>query len=201
MRIPLEKMDIQRTVQRAQRGDREAFSHLADHYTQRLRAFLQNLTHDGMLAEDLSQEALLRAYTHLQDFDASQHFTTWLYAIAKNLAISGHRRGKMYPCIPLDQLEYEPAARETDQHSDAHRTLSAVLANALQRLPAMYREAFYLSEVQEWGHRAIAEALDLPIGTVKSRVSRARKLLRRYLLSRHRDLVVTYGLKPTNVRT
>ena len=156
---------------RAQSGDREAFSQLVHLYSERLHAMLLHLAnHDRDLAAELTQEAFVRAYERLAQFSGQSSFYTWLYRLARNRAFDLLARKR-----PVESPGAEPVATgrsALDALGDAE--LRERLAAALRLLPLASRELLVMREFDGWDYERISHALDVPLGTVKSRLSRAR---------------------------
>lgn len=162
---------------------------------QRLYSFVRRALNNPQDAEDVTQEALTRAWVHFETFDPRCSFDAWIFRIAGNILIDQSRRRKRRQEISLDA----PAARSeenegsgclelTDSTSDPHESLmakeiSAELQWALRSLPPVHQATLRML-AQQCSYAQIAHALDCPEGTVRSRVYRARVLLRRTLQER-----------------
>ena len=153
----------------AQRGDRAAFSELVVRYQDRIYRFLVRLTRSPDEAIELTQDAFLNAYQALEHWQRETHFSAWLFRVARNRAFDWLRRhGHEVPArrllgvmleVPLDGGRY--------------RSLEAALA----RLPPEHREILLLREIEDMPYQDIATVLGLNVGTVKSRIARARTAL------------------------
>jgi RNA polymerase sigma-70 factor (ECF subfamily) len=171
----------QALVERAQRGDDEAFEALVRTYQHRVVNFAHALVSDRSDAEDVAQEAFLRAYRGLGRFRGASSFRTWLYQIVTNTArthLSRQRDRLERPAgLPADTPE---AFREQDSGHDAETSMvrREAIDRALATLSPELREAVVLRDVEGWEYREIAAALGVPIGTVESRIFRARARLR-----------------------
>lgn len=134
-------------------------------------------------AEDLTQEAFLRAYRFLKDFKGGS-IKGWLYKIVTNVFYSEVEKEKKRPVL----LEEEALAQQTDPllpepHEEVGRSETrAAVQKAISSLPADYRTALVLADMEELSYQEISEILDVPIGTVRSRISRGRALLKEKLL-------------------
>jgi RNA polymerase sigma-70 factor (ECF subfamily) len=159
-------------------GNREAFRLLVERYQGPVCCLIRNLipnAHDG---EDLAQEVFLAAYQHLASYDPRQGaFSTWLLTIARNRCLNA--RKKQRPVV-LDELP-EPAGPPAPDAEAAEAEWFGQLDQALAALPFGQRTAFVLAEVQGLPHEEIARIEGVPVGTIKSRVSRAREKLRALL--------------------
>jgi RNA polymerase sigma-70 factor (ECF subfamily) len=140
-------------------------------------------THDE--AEDLAQEIFLRLYRTLHTFDRRANFETWLVTVSRNLCIDHYRsarRERETVTREVDAREVTTAVAATDPLSELERhDQVALLKRALDRLPAALKAAVVLCDLQELSYQEIARQLNLPEGTVKSRIHRGRAALRRQL--------------------
>lgn len=181
-------------VREAAAGSREAFDQLVVRYQSRIFNLARALTANDDAAEDLAQEAFIRAYRAIRRFRGDSSFKTWLYAVATNV-IRTHltRQGKqrwLWSQPPGgNEMNVEQMPSE---HIDVERDLVMrdAVDRALAALPAEFRIAVTLRDVHGLEYREIAEMLNVPIGTVESRIFRARQRLRRLLaplLSRGAD--------------
>jgi RNA polymerase sigma-70 factor (ECF subfamily) len=138
-------------------------------------------------AEDLVQEALIEAFQAFGRFRAGTHFDRWVYRIMTRTYIDKFRRRKRFDPVPLDDAALNGDRPElTDSSSDPQQVLertmtSAPVQEALDRLPPEFRAAVVLCDVQEASYEEAARALGCPVGTVRSRLHRARHLLRNWL--------------------
>lgn len=171
-------------------GDQSAFAELVDRYHGEVYYLaLRQLRHRED-AEDLAQEAFLRAYRALAQYDPTRPFGAWLYAITARLCIDAHRRRRVRP-VSLTRPEEGTAAEEreweipdpaegpeslVERRDEAHR-----LSGLIDRLPPDYRLAILLRHAQDLSYEEIAEATGVPLGTVKARIHRARNQLRAWL--------------------
>lgn len=167
-------------MQRTAAGDRDAFTVLVDRHKDGLVSYLARLTGCRDHAEDLAQESFLRLYQRAARYDDRGHFKAFLYRIATNLVRSEARRERRFrllaPFLP---------AQETQRPEAAHRVLreeaQRKLSEAVTRLPLDYRVPLVLHEIEGWPYHEIAEQLRCRVGTIKSRIHRARKRLKEQL--------------------
>ena len=144
-----------------------------------LRRFARGLAGDAALADDLVQDCLERALAKEHLYDPARQLRAWLYAILRNIYISGLRRkGRAGVVKSVDDLaaEEEAVAGEQEDHV-AIRSIS----EALDRLPELHREVILLVALEDMSYREVAEIIGVPVGTVMSRLSRARSALRAML--------------------
>jgi RNA polymerase sigma-70 factor, ECF subfamily len=147
-----------------------------------LRRFARALTGDAALADDLVQDCLERALTKAHLYDPSRPLRAWLYAVLRNLFISGLRRNGRSTVVKTvdDLVDGEGAVQATQEE----RLSVQLIGEALDRLPAQHREVIVLVGLEEMSYRDVAEIIGVPIGTVMSRLSRARSQLRNILEQR-----------------
>ena len=165
-------------------GEKRAFGLLVDRYQARLLNFVYRTTGDRERAEDLVQETFIRVYRHLHRFDQSKKFSTWIYTIASNLAKNELRNRSRNPLIlfqairknwDADQkpLEWEDNTfRPDDLFRKRH--LRQMVESAVEELPEHHRVVFVLRELEGKTYEEIAEITSCNLGTVKSRLNRAR---------------------------
>ncbi len=165
-------------------GEREAFSRLVAKYQRPLYAALRRLVRNHADTDDLLQEAFVRAYQHLKDFDRGRPFYPWLHRIAVNLAITFmQRRSRQTTFSGLSTEEIFPAAPESDNpdvKAERHELLTA-LEKAIERLPAEQRVVLLLRTREDLSYQELSERLGIEMGTVMSRLARAREKLRAWL--------------------
>jgi RNA polymerase sigma-70 factor (ECF subfamily) len=157
----------------------ETFEELAMPLFDRLYNFACWLTQDRAEAEDLVQETYAKALKAFSSYQPGTNFRAWMYRILRNTFLSS--RTGMKQSVPLEDEDGEEAVAVVEQtpESDLLRRMDEDLIHgALDMLPAHYREALLLCEVEEMSYRDIASTLGIPIGTVMSRLSRARRALR-----------------------
>ena len=164
-------------------GDPRAFPGLVALFRSRLHLFLYRMIGDRERAEDLVQEAFLRVYRHLHRFDSSRKFSSWIYTIATNLGRNELRSRRRRPLI-LHESAAPPGIRApmlelSDPHTRpdelfAARELQERLDAAVEQLAAHHREVFVLREVEGRSYEEIARISHCTLGTVKSRLNRAR---------------------------
>jgi RNA polymerase sigma-70 factor (ECF subfamily) len=158
----------------AQQGDRAAFTQLVEHYWDRLYRWLYHLSHDRHAAEDLTQEAFLKAFAGLAKFRPGSNFQAWLFRIAYNgFADDWRRAARGRQPLPEDV----PAADGDPAEQAARRETVKLLARAVGRLPGEFRAAFLLRVEEDWSFRQIAEVLETTEETARWRVFKARQKL------------------------
>lgn len=174
-------------VARAAAGDAGAFRVLVERHERRIVALLHRLCGCPEQALDLAQETFLSAHRHLGSFRHESRFSTWLHAIAVNHARAAGRRRRPTASLQMvaadgRPLIAEPAADLPPVSAGLEREeLARRIATALDRLDARYREVVVLADMQDASYEEIAETLDIPVGTVRSRLHRGRTELRALL--------------------
>ena len=169
-------------VQKAQRGDAEAFAALAEAHRPRIFRFLTTMTGSDSTADDLAQDALRAAFERLSQLDEPARFPQWLLAIAVNRCRNWLRAEVQRAHAGDEALAAVPAAgRRSALSSIVRREDAARLALAIDRLPILLREAFVLVHVEGLAYAAVAELCGASANTLQVRVHRARALLRQQL--------------------
>lgn len=176
--------DEEQLIQAALAGESHAFGQLVERYQDRLYSAMVSVVGSTDEAEDVVQEAFIQAYVKLNTFQMNAKFFTWLYRIAFNYALSRRRknRGK----VSLDQNRETTGNEPTDDHegpdADMVRNESiSLVRRALDRLSEDHRSILVLREMQSMSYEHIAEILGIEIGTVRSRLNRARTQLKAQL--------------------
>ena len=177
-------------VARARTGDTEAFSELVRHYERRVYRLAKNITRHDEDAEDVLQEAFLKAYEHLDRFQGNSAFYTWLVRIAVNEALMKLRKRKTDRTVPLDEpidlgedvMQREIAVWEDNPEQRYSREeMQKILDDAVDTLKPDFRTVFVLRDIEELSTEDTAETLGISIPAVKSRLLRARLALREKL--------------------
>ena len=168
-------------IERTLAGDTDAYRQLVLRYQDRLFHALLQASRSREDAEEVTQDAFLQAYRQLGRFEARARFSTWLYRIAFNLLHSHRRRQR--PVVSLDALPAVEVAdgREGPEEIMERQERAQLVHRALGQLPDEQRSILVLRELEGFDYSQIAETLGLPPGTVRSRLHRARLLLREHL--------------------
>lgn len=189
----------QRLVERAQRGDKRAFELLVSKYQRKLGRLLSRFIRDPAEVEDVSQEAFIKAYRALPSFRGDSAFYTWLYRIgintAKNYLVTMGRRA---PTSTQFDAEGAEGFEDADQLRDINtpeslmmaRQIGDTLSQSMAQLPQDLRTAITLREIEGMSYEDIAVIMNCPIGTVRSRIFRAREAISeqlRPLLDENKD--------------
>ncbi len=185
------KMDalVNNRIKQVLKGDQNAYSDIVNLYQHKLYQICYRMLSNKHEAEDIAQEAFVRAYINLHTFDQKRKFSTWLYRIATNLCIDRIRKKK-----PDYYLDAEVAGTEgLDMYSQLSSNdklpddqveqmeLQDRIQYEISRLPDKYRSVIVLKYMEELSLQEISEILDLPLGTVKTRIHRGREALRKQL--------------------
>jgi len=165
------------------RGDpqSDSFEELAMPLFDQLYNFAHWLTQNREEAEDLVQETYVKALKGFSSFQLGTNFRAWMYRILRNTFLTSRTGLRATSTVPLDSDEDGPelaVENETPETTLLKRSDSELVQGAINDLPVLYREILLLCEVEEMSYQEIAETLSIPIGTVMSRLSRARKTLR-----------------------
>jgi RNA polymerase sigma-70 factor (ECF subfamily) len=197
---PMEPTDLPEPTTTAPRltdATRQAFERLALPHVQTLRRLASKLARDPDEREDLVQDALIRAWSHWHQFDDTTNCRAWLSRILTTTFINGYRRRRKEREILAaeragtlgDRFSSHDAARRWSEPERAYleRHLSRPVTTALASLRPEFRAVVTLSDLMELPYRDVAETLDIPIGTVMSRLFRARQALRRELAGHARE--------------
>ena len=173
-------------VERAQRGDKHAFELLVQKYQRKLARLLSRFIRDPAEVEDVTQEAFIKAYRALPAFRGDSAFYTWLYRIgintAKNYLMALGRRAPTSTEVEAEEAEgFEEGEQLRDINTPESMLLSKEIAetvnSTIEKLPEELRTAIQLREIEGMSYEDIAKVMDCPIGTVRSRIFRAREAI------------------------
>ena len=186
MAEPTVRQIDQQLVERAQRGDKKAFELLVLKYQRKLARLLSRFVRDPAEVEDVTQEAFIKAYRALPSFRGDSAFYTWLYRIgintAKNYLMAMGRRAPTSTEVGAEEAE---GFEEGEQLRDINTPESVLLSNeiaetvnsTIEQLPEELRRAIQMREIEGMSYEEIAQAMNCPIGTVRSRIFRAREAI------------------------
>ena len=176
----------QELVERAQRGDKQAFGLLVEKYQRKLARLVSRLVRDPGEVEDVTQEAFIKAYRALPSFRGDSAFYTWLYRIgintAKNYLVAMGRRAPTSTEVEAEEAEgYDGGEllREisTPESLLLTKEIAGTVNQAIEALPEELRSAIQLRELEGMSYEEIAKLMDCPVGTVRSRIFRAREAI------------------------
>lgn len=196
MEVAWVEMTDEQLIKQLQDGRREAFDVIVDRYSGQLNNFIYRIVGDATTAEDLLQETFIRLWINRQSYREIAKFSTWLYTVAGNLAKSELRRNRIRRFFSLstggersidgeDERTFEIPDENADPEGDyERRNIKHRIEEEVHKLPVLFREVIILRDMQELSYEEISSILKIPLGTVKSRVNRARQRLQ----SRLQDL-------------
>ena len=175
-------------VERTVAGDQKAFELLVIKYQRRIQRLIGRMVRDVDLVEDIAQETFLRAYRALAQFRGEAQFYTWLYRIAINTAKKALMDLKRNPTVSenayksddddeTSPVENELTSSETPEAVLAGKEIAEIINSAMEALPEELRQAITLREIEGLSYEEISEAMNCPIGTVRSRIFRAREAI------------------------
>ncbi|MDQ3206798.1 MAG: RNA polymerase sigma factor RpoE [Pseudomonadota bacterium] len=172
-------------VRRVQRGDSTAFDVLVRKYQHRIVGLVARYIHDWSESQDVAQEAFIRAYRAIGNFRGDAQFYTWLHRIAvntaKNYLMAQNRRPPADDVDVGDAEQYDSGARlrnnDTPEHELLRQEIERTVISVVQGLPDELREAITMREIEGLSYEEIASRMDCPIGTVRSRIFRAREAI------------------------
>lgn len=173
-------MDEDKIVQRARRGDAAAFEQLVTAYRDRVYRLALRLCGSEADADEAAQDAFLAAWRGLPNFRGESRFSTWLYQLATHAAIDLLRREKRHAAGDIGEVDTPDSAPSPQQQAERNEQRQAV-RDAVLQLPPEQRQVVVLRFMEELSYEEIGAALHLPVGTVKSRLNRAKAALREIL--------------------
>ncbi|MBI5032885.1 MAG: sigma-70 family RNA polymerase sigma factor [Chloroflexi bacterium] len=172
-------MDDRDLIASAQQGDRQAFTKLVCRHQGSVVSLIYRMCGDLRLAEDAAQEAFVRVWQNLKSYKPQYAFRSWLYRIATNVALDVLRRER--PTADLDSLSMADLRPSPEQSAEDNER-AAYVRRAIAQLSESLRVVLVLREYQDLSYQEIADALNIPIGTVMSRLNAARAQLRHELV-------------------
>lgn len=178
-----------RNIKKAIKGDQTAYRAILKKYHDQVYNLLYRMVHDKDEVEDLTQEAFIKAFNSLKNFNEEFAFSTWLYKIATNNCIDYIRRKKLATFSidkPLESKDGEYSFELPDTTYEPDKTLIAgqrtkVLEDAINALPEKYRQVIIMRHSEDMDYQQIADQLKLPLGTIKAHIFRAREILHKKL--------------------
>jgi RNA polymerase sigma-70 factor (ECF subfamily) len=179
------KKEDRQLIQSARSGDEKAFEILLKKYRNLVYSVMVRMVRNPQEAEDLTQEAFIKAFGALQSFNDEYAFSTWLMKIASNNCIDFLRKKKLRTQSIDEPVKYKdesiqfelPDREPTPERKILDSERSRMINKAIEALPKSYREVIILRHKEEKSYEEIAELLQLPLGTVKARIFRAREML------------------------
>ncbi|WP_404430270.1 RNA polymerase sigma factor SigW [Sutcliffiella horikoshii] len=180
---------IRKRIKQIKKGDQDAFAEIVELFKDKIFQLVYRMIGNSHEAEDIAQEAFIRAYININSFDVNRKFSTWLYRIATNLTIDRIRKKK--PDYYLDAevagteglTMYSQVAADIALPEEEVETmeLQGEIQRQILKLPDKYRSVIVLKYIDELSLIEISEILEIPVGTVKTRIHRGREALRQQL--------------------
>jgi len=172
-------------VEKALKGDQRAYQKLTEKYRRPLQFHVAKMVKESEQVEDLVQEAFIKAFKSLDSYSTNYAFSTWLYRITTNHTIDYLRKKKLNTTSidkPIKTREGELSFELPDEHAETDRSIirrqrKKIITKAIDDLPEKYRQVIQMRHIEELSYQEIAEQLDLPLGTVKAHIFRAREML------------------------
>lgn len=172
-------------VKKALEGDQRAYQQLTEKYRRPLQFHVTKMVKETEQVEDLVQEAFIKAFKNLDSYSTSYAFSTWLYRITTNHTIDYLRKKKLKTTSidkPIKTREGEMSFELPDEQAETDRSIirkqrKKIITHAIENLPDKYRQVIEMRHIEELSYQEIAEQLDLPLGTVKAHIFRAREML------------------------
>lgn len=196
----LSPQDVQRRVAKAQRGDKIALGEVLEHFRRSVTAHISRIVRDAADASDLYQEICVKIHQNLNMYTPTHAFSTWLYKVARNTAINYLRTAKYDPCAHAElNLDDQESTKGDPVHTYEMCVLGAKIAQAVAMLPEHYQTVFLMAEEDGLNDKQIAECLEIPEGTVKSRHNRSRVILCQLLLEIDPSILKTHKLTPKRI--
>jgi len=168
-----------------QKGDKDAFNQIVMRYKDKLTNFIYRYTYDIDGAEDLAQDTLLKVYINKDSYREIAKFSTWFYTIASNLAKTELRKNKRRQTLPFSAVGADDrefiASAPIDQHEDEQsgiRNDNKIIHESLKELDEEFRNIIIFRDIQELSYDEISKIIQIPLGTVKSRINRGRLKLK-----------------------
>ena len=172
------KLTDEQLIKQFQEGDRHAFDELVKRYKDRLHNFVWRYLNNQTLAEDVVQETMIKLYTHKHYYKPIAKFSTWIYTIAKNLALTELRKNKRKRTESMWNNRGELIDIKSNEESLENKVQNELaveeLNKCLDEIPENFRIAVVLRDFQELSYEEISKILEIPIGTIKSRINRGR---------------------------
>ena len=174
-------MDDQELIREVQKGDELAFGKIVTAYKDRIVNYLYPFTGDSQKAVELSQETFLRVYFKANRYKPVAPLSSWIYAIASNLAKTEMKRARKFATVPLDEVSAHEGRRNVSTEDPTDPGLISNLREALNALHPRYRIPVVLKDMEGFSQEEIAQIMKKPVGTIKARISRGRSFLKKRL--------------------
>lgn len=172
-------MEDQELIFQVKEGDEMAFAEIVRRYKDRIVNYLWQLTGDYEKASELGQETFMRVYFKAHHYKPIAPLSSWIYAIASNLAKTDLKRSRRALMVPLEKVENHLASEVAFSSNPENSPLIAMLRKALDSLHPRYKVPIILKDIEGFSQEEIAEILKKPLGTIKARISRGRDYLKK----------------------
>lgn len=176
----VEHLQLNQTIRRAKHGNREAFEELVHLYKGKVYRHALAMVRDPQTAEDITQEAFVKAFFQLKKLEQETAFVSWLTRIVRNLCLDYLKKAKRETVTDLNG--FDVPGNEVLSSKSGPAVDRMMIQEALDRLSIEHREAIILRDIQGFSYQEISEQLKIPLGTVKSRINIARNSLKSFLL-------------------
>ncbi len=179
-------------VEKALAGDQRAYQQLTEKYKRPLQFHVRKMVKEPEQVEDLVQEAFIKAFKNLDSYNTNYAFSTWLYRITTNHTIDYLRKKKLRTTSidkPIKTREGEMSFELPDNKAETDRAIirkqrKKIITHAIENLPDKYRQVIEMRHIEELSYQEISDQLDLPLGTVKAHIFRAREMLYKALIDK-----------------
>jgi len=207
-RVALRDLRDEDLIVEVQNGSQKAYDELVARYKGRLFSFILRMVKDPDLAEELTQETLIRVYIHAAKYREIARFSTWVFTIATNLVRNKMRQRSrrprtisIDPAPDEDHMPVDPVDHRADSSDAVQREeLAEVIAEATSKIPEKYRIPFLLREVDQLSYEEIQQVTGLKLGTVRSRINRARNRFRQLIKPMLRNETILAELERIEAR-
>lgn len=184
-------LEDDKLVKRAIVGDQDAFKALMNKYQKPLYYHIIKMVKNNEQVEDIIQESFVKAFSNLDSYNTNYAFSTWLYRITTNHTIDYLRKKKLQttsinePIRAKDgEMQFQIIGNAETDRKIIRKERKKIVSDAIQNLPEKYREVIEMRHLEEMSYQEISEQLDLPLGTVKAHIFRAREMLYKALIDR-----------------
>jgi RNA polymerase sigma-70 factor (ECF subfamily) len=179
-------------MEKVRQRDDYAFEELVNRYKRKLFNLIYRLINDRNEAEDILQETFLRVYREREKYDPQFCFSTWVYTIALNLTKNELKKRSRFKFLELSIIKNDKIYSSEDKQNDSG--LKNLLEDIMNKLPVKYKTALVMREINQLSYEEMSDILKVPLGTIKSRVNRARRMLQKKLKPK---LMVGYEVPKT----
>jgi len=178
-------LEDDKLVKQAKKGSNDAFNKLVSKYREQLHFHIGKMIRDREQVEDLVQEVFMKAFDNLESYNTQYAFSTWIYRIATNHTIDYLRKKKLKTLSindPVTTKDGEMNVQLPDENFETDRAIirkqrKKMIESAISNLPEKYRDVIRMRHMEEMSYQEISDELDLPLGTVKAHIFRAREML------------------------